>query len=301
MTGVKQCALCNENKDLKNSHIIPSFVYKWLKSTSVTGRFRHGETPNKRIQDGDKIYLLCKDCEQLFSGWERTFSEEVFTPFNEGGVIKPYGNWLLKFSTSISWRVLTFFKKELDLNHFPDNLMNSVDTALQTWKEFLLNKRPHPARFEQHILPFPGLIKNHSDPKMPSNINRYITRSIDIAAASSENAAFTYAKLGRIILIGFIEMPNPNHWHHTKIHVNRGNLAKKHYKAHETFRNFMYYQARKAQNSMKKISDKQWDRISEDYEKQSDKYRASEMFKAMTHDFILFGDAAFDDVRKQNR
>lgn len=299
MNDFDQCALCNQNKDLQESHIIPGFVFKWLKKSSVTGRFRHGETPNKRLQDGDKIYLLCKDCEQLFAGWERIFSKKVFIPLHEGGVMQPYGTWLLKFTTSISWRVLTFFKKELDLNHFPDHLMNSVDTALQTWKEFLLDKRPHPASFEQHMLPLPGLIKDHNDPKMPSNINRYIARSVDIDAASSENEAFIYAKMCRIILIGFIEIPNLNHWRHTKIHVNRGSLVKKHYKAHETFRNFMFYKARKAQKAMQKISDKQWGRIGEDYEKQPEKFRNSEMFEAMTQDSILFGDAAFDDLKTE--
>ena len=153
-----RCGLCGKEKELQESHIIPSFVFKWLKDSSVTGHFRHGETINKRVQDGAKLYLLCWDCEQLFGKWEDIFAKEVFMPLHQNKPIKQYGTWLLKFSTSVSWRVLTFFKNHLDLNHFPDNLLKSVDNALKIWQEFLLDKRPHPECCEQHLLPFRGFI-----------------------------------------------------------------------------------------------------------------------------------------------
>lgn len=295
MTIHGKCGLCDNTKDLQQSHIIPSFAYKWLKKSLVTGYLRFGETPNKRVQDGAKMFLLCIDCEQLFSSWEDTFAKELFIPLHQGESIKPYGKWLLKFSTSISWRVLTLFKNHLDLNHFPDNLLSSVDNALLTWKEFLLDKRPHPAIHEQHILPFQGYIGDHNDPDMPSNINRYISRSIDIDAACSKTEAFVYIKMCRLLLIGFIEMKHPERWRHTKIHVNRGSLERKHYKVPATVRNFLYYKAQRAQKVQSKMSDKQWARIGEDYKKNADKYSDSEMFKAMTQDAILFGEAAFGD------
>ncbi len=293
MTVHGKCSLCDNQKDLQQSHIIPSFVYKWLKNSSVTGYLRFGETPNKRVQDGEKKYLLCKDCEQLFSSWEKTFANELFVPFHQSEPIKPYGKWLLKFSTSVSWRVLTLFKNHLDLNHFPPNLLNSVDKTLITWKEFLLDKRPHPAIYEQHILPFPGYVADNNDPDMPTNINRYITRSVDIDAACSKTEAFVYVKICRLLIIGFIEMNHRERWSQMKIHVNHGNLDRKHYKVPATVRNFLYYKARRAQEVQKKMSDKQWERIGEDYKNNADKYANSEMFKATTHDSILFGDAAF--------
>jgi len=276
-----RCGLCGKEKELQESHIIPSFVFKWLKDSSVTGHFRHGETINKRVQDGAKLYLLCWDCEQLFGKWEDIFAKEVFMPLHQNKPIKQYGTWLLKFSTSVSWRVLTFFKNHLDLNHFPDNLLKSVDNALKIWQEFLLDKRPHPECCEQHLLPFRGFIGEHNDP--------------DIDATCSKTEAFVYAKMCRILLIGFIEMDHRERWQDTKVHVNHGILEKKHYKVPATVSHFMYYKARRQQEVQKKISGRQWKRIDKDYEKQSDKFQDSEMFKAITQDSILFGDAAFDD------
>ncbi|MGD0283484.1 MAG: hypothetical protein ABSB95_14105 [Dissulfurispiraceae bacterium] len=290
-----RCGLCNKEKELQASHIIPCFVFKWLKESSVTGYFRHGETINKRVQDGDKLYLLCWDCEQLFGGWEDIFAKEVFMPLHQNKPINQYGAWLLKFSTSVSWRVLTYFKNHLDLKHFPENLLMSVDNALRTWQEFLFDERPHPDGCEQHLLPFLGLIGNYSGTGMPSNFNRYVSRSVDIDVACSATEAFVYAKMCRILLIGFIEMDHRERWRDTKVHLKHGILEKNHYKVPATVSNFMFYKAHRLQEVEKRISDRQWKRIDKDYRKYSDEFHGSEMFKAITQDSILFGEAAFDD------
>lgn len=298
MTANERCKLCEEEKVLQKSHIIPGFTYKWLKASSVTGHLRFGETPNKRVQDGHKLLLLCGDCEQLFCNWENTFAKKVFNPLHNGESINSYGPWLLKFSTSVSWRVLTLFKNYLDLNHFPNHLLLSVEKALNIWKEFLLNKQPHPAEYEQHMLPFRGFIEDSNDPELPSNFNQYVSRSIDVDAACNKTEAFIYVKMCRILLIGFIAMDHPNDWRDTKIHVNQGILEKKHYKIPGTIRSFMYYKAKKGQKVLRSMSKRQWDRIGQDYEKNPEKFRDSEMFHAITCDSKMFGDQAFDDVKR---
>jgi hypothetical protein len=64
------CRLCSETKELRESHILPGFVYRWMKETSATGYLRFGQQPNVRVQDGLKLHLLCGDCEQRFNQWE---------------------------------------------------------------------------------------------------------------------------------------------------------------------------------------------------------------------------------------
>lgn len=64
MNGV--CLLCKRERELQLSHIIPNFVYNWLKDTSPSF-IRSSQNPNQRIQDGPKYYLLCAECEGLFS------------------------------------------------------------------------------------------------------------------------------------------------------------------------------------------------------------------------------------------
>jgi len=289
------CRLCRQEAELVESHIVPSFVYRWLKESSVTGHFRFGETVNRRVQDGIKTHLLCCDCERLFGAWENAFAREIFVPLHEDGIINTYGPWLLKFSVSVSWRILTYFKEYLDLNHFSKDLLKSTDDALDVWRDFLLDKRPNPDKHEQHVLPFRGFIADRSDPELPSNFNRYVSRSIDIDAVCSKTQAYVYAKMCRILLIGFIEMNHRERWRDTKIHVRNGTLEKPHYRIPIDIRDFMYHKARKLQKIGRTMSSRQWDKVGQDYERNLEKYQDSEMFNAINQDFILFGDDAFDD------
>ena len=57
---VRTCALCKNKDTLQMSHIIPSFVGKWIKNTSVTGFLRQAISADIRRQDIPKKYLLCK-------------------------------------------------------------------------------------------------------------------------------------------------------------------------------------------------------------------------------------------------
>ena len=59
MTPPGQCRLCGAVSELQESHVLPAFIYRWLRDTSANGHMRSGEMPNKRIQDGHKRYWLC--------------------------------------------------------------------------------------------------------------------------------------------------------------------------------------------------------------------------------------------------
>ena len=78
---MSKCALCHNVKELKDSHIIPAFVYRWIKETSATGYLRFSENINRRYQDGRKIKLLCLDCEERFNKYETSFSNNIFYPY----------------------------------------------------------------------------------------------------------------------------------------------------------------------------------------------------------------------------
>lgn len=69
------CRYCEKNEAIKNSHIIPSFIFKWIKETSLTGFIRTNILPNKRVQDGQKYPLLCTTCENSFSKLENEFKK----------------------------------------------------------------------------------------------------------------------------------------------------------------------------------------------------------------------------------
>jgi hypothetical protein len=81
-----QCALCKEERELKQSHITPAFVIRWIKRTRATPYLRSPINTNIPSQDGKKIPLLCADCEQLFSDVEKVFAEKIFIPYHDQGV-----------------------------------------------------------------------------------------------------------------------------------------------------------------------------------------------------------------------
>ena len=54
--NLKKCALCDRETDLQLSHIIPKFVGRHLKKTSI-GNIRNLEDHNNIIQDIEKHYM----------------------------------------------------------------------------------------------------------------------------------------------------------------------------------------------------------------------------------------------------
>lgn len=291
MKGI--CRLCDNEKELRESHVIPSFVYKWLKNSSGSGFLRFGIEPNKRVQDGYKFYWLCDDCEGLLNEWETEFANSIFHPTLSGDASKVgYGPWLLKFCVSVSWRVLNLFMEEHDLSHYPENLQACAKNAFNVWKEFLLDKQPHPNKHEQHIIPLDA-IESYTGGEMPANINRYILRTVDIDTVWGGNSAFVYSKLERFVILGFIEMPKPRQWEGSKVHVKHGVVGPKNYTIPAQFGEYFMGKAKRMSEVQAKISDKQNEKITDTFKKNIDKLANSESFRAMENDVRLFGDKAF--------
>src|SRR5262245_57540060 len=123
--SVVLCRLCSRHPAIKNSHVIPEFVFRSIKADSPTGFFRNPHNnPNRRVQDGDKLPLLCKDCEQRFGNAEQEFANNVFSPFHKTDRDEfSYGPWLHYFMTSLAWRTLI-----LDLPGLESDLANPRTT-----------------------------------------------------------------------------------------------------------------------------------------------------------------------------
>lgn len=103
----QKCALCSEGTDLKISHIVPKFVFRYLSKTSDTGKFRDPYNIKKRIQDGPKYKLLCSECEQMLSESEKYFAEKIFKPYVHGKEVNiKYDQNLQYFIKSAHWRFL---------------------------------------------------------------------------------------------------------------------------------------------------------------------------------------------------
>ena len=154
---VGTCALC-KRKDviLELSHIIPKFVTRRIINKSVTEFMRNPLEPNQRIQDGDKMYLLCGECEDRFQTSETLFANKVFHPYkNNNQQTFKYEDWLTYFIISVNWR--NFY---LDLKEYKDdpNLsQTTLDILIQkeeVMRNYLMQKSSNLENIENHLFFF---------------------------------------------------------------------------------------------------------------------------------------------------
>jgi hypothetical protein len=213
---MQSCALCKQEKNLQTSHIVPSFVGKWLKETSATGFMRELREPNSRIQDVWKTQLLCGDCELLLSGVETYFAREIFYPFLEGTkktVI--YDHRFLKFAISLSWRLLVLNNDNFNKN-YPQLLQYSAQ-AEEAWRNYLLGNSKTPGPYEHHVFFFEQIAEAQN---IPTDFKWYTLRAVDSTVIGNKEKALVYSKLPGIMFISTIQPAVLEGWSNTKILEN---------------------------------------------------------------------------------
>lgn len=287
-----QCRLCQSDSELQLSHILPAFAYRWLRESSGNGHIRNSTEPNKRVQDGIKRYWLCASCEELFGRSESTFASQLFYPYlSSSGQSFQYSNWLLHFCTSVSWRVLRFYADENHLKDWEPKTLGHVALAEATWREYLLGHRRHPGTFRQHLLPLDQITS--ASGKLEPNINRYLMRAIHMDICRGSRSIFTYAKLGRFIILGFIHEPNQDQWMGTKVHATHGFVEPRKYVVPISFGDYLNEKARKMRDALNSVSERQQAKIDESFRTNVDKLAGSDAFTAMQADVEMFGKDAF--------
>lgn len=168
------CALCDmENVELRESHIIPKFVYLWLKDTSSTPFIRSNDDVNIRHQDGEKTHLLCSDCETKFSGWENELAKKIF---------KKIANYraqasLINVTAATRLGVLSIFWRALHVSSERENNLTEEDRVKR--KAFLadlkLQLRDEECRTTVYFAPFSGAAPYYS---LPTAFTYQIERGI---------------------------------------------------------------------------------------------------------------------------
>jgi len=213
MAGI--CALCENNSELKNSHIIPSFVFRWMKKTGA-GRLRNVSEPNKIEQDGKKSKLLCIECEGRFSGSETQISKNIFYPVVDDNVHTfQYDSTFYYFIVSIFWRVL---KDSLLEEHKYTIWYDELLFAEQEWKSYLLNKTPIQKHNEFHVITGVNVIGEDLQEKYI----RYMARNVDASIPHNENICFFFIKIPRFIFILAVKGINNENFRNSMINPSGG-------------------------------------------------------------------------------
>lgn len=217
--SLKECALCHTETELELSHIIPKFVLRYLKSTSA-GSIRSMENPNVTVQDGEKHYMLCGKCEDLFSTYEKQFADKLFHPYLKDQQKRfEYDTWLHFFLTSVSWRHLY-----LDLIDFVENHVVGLDAleclidSEKIMREYLLGVRADIGSIEHHIFFFEDIemiAEKYKDLRPHTSIHRSVC---GYTAANEETKTyFSFTNMMGIMLFTLYNKGNGEIWENTQI------------------------------------------------------------------------------------
>lgn len=286
------CRLCERDSELHLSHILPAFAYRWLRESSGNGHIRNSQEPNKRVQDGLKRHWLCSGCEGAFSKNEAAFAGKLFHPYlAASGKVFPYSTWLVQFCTSVSWRVLRFYLDEGHLKSWEPEALAHVAAAEVVWRDLLLGNRSHPSAHQQHLLPLDRISETTAD--FEPNMNRYLMRAIHIDICRGSKSIFTYAKLGRFIILGFVHEPNLNHWKGTKVHASHGYVEPRKFVVPRALGEYLNEKARKMRDALASMSDRQHEKVDQAFRANIDRFIGSDAFAAMQADVEMYGDEAF--------
>lgn len=151
-----KCALCKKKRVLKLSHRIPKAVGAIIKKDSFTKRFRSVHDPNTPVQDLDKKYMLCGECEQRFSGKETLFIQKVLRPFrNNRSTNFEYDSWLYYFIISLSWRSMYDDISDKDRfigNGFSEKQYQKLVNAESLMRKYLLDESKSVLNVENHLV-----------------------------------------------------------------------------------------------------------------------------------------------------
>jgi len=212
-----KCKLCDTQEAKIESHIIPKFIFNWMKE-SGTGRLRQLKSFNMPQQDGIKTHMLCEGCELKFSISEKWFLEKVFKEYLSGKCIIHYNNELHYFIVSLLWRVLVYFKDDCN-EYFHKGLMDKAEKELKNYL-LLYEKLQEFSDFYMIMLPEEMLGVNKI-----KNFDEYFFRTVDMDIAVSSQKCFIYAKFPRFIFIGNITGLNENDFRGIKIHTSGGEIS----------------------------------------------------------------------------
>ena len=259
------CALCRHESELQLSHIIPKFVGKYLKETSI-GNIRNHALSERIVQDIEKDYLLCHNCEELFSANERYFSTALFYPYlREKRDTFAYDERLFYFLTSMSWRSLY-----LDIVDFTrdgslklDVLENMIDSD-KTMREFLLGKRADLGKIEHHIFFFGRITEVNAVSDSLFKKGRphtTIHRSLTSYSGYADNTIYTITNLMGIVIVTLYSKDQDELWQRTQIQNGVGVICAKDQHIQSRLGNEFHYWMEQGEAASNNLSDRDQEKI----------------------------------------
>ena len=192
-----------------------------------------------------------------------------------------------------------FFKQRGALPQFTEIQEHAVSSALGVWRGFLLGQQQRLDGYEQHLYPF-DFLEHHSTPNVSPYINRYLMRTIEFDLVMSTVSVFVYTKLSRMVLIGFIQMPDTEEWKGGNLRLNNGVIGRKHYLVPSEFLDYLSDRADHSWEKLSNLSPSQSQKVTQMLVKKGEAFLESEAFQAVAHDERLIRPDASDAAISSN-
>ncbi|KAF6620472.1 hypothetical protein HFE03_07400 [Paenibacillus sp. EKM102P] len=288
MKNMKTCALCKTTKELRKSHVLPKFVINFLKKDSFTNKFRNLENSNISRQDGEKEYLLCNDCEQLFSVSENLFAKNVFYPFKKQTLVSKlkYQEWLTKFIVSVNWRclyldILRIEQDREERGKISTSQLDILKDSEMVMSEFLLGNRVDLGSIENHIFFFDE-VKSMNENLTLHRPHSSVHGSIGGYTVWNEDSICVFTNLAGVFIITIFKKGKSEKWKNTYVKKSSGVIRIPQFIKGTLIANELTF----LNNSLKynNLSDKQRNKIVEHISSNIDKFKASGSYKRYVKD-----------------
>ncbi len=222
------CKLCRTSEAIENSHVISKLVYRAIKSDSPTGFLRNPFSPNRRLQDGDKLPLLCTDCEERFSVWEHEFAQKVFLPFHNSDQDRfSYGPWFHRFLSSVAWRTLILDIPDLEQDpRNPRHIIAELCQSEELLRGYLLGTDALGAVLKNHVIAWTG--GDVASPELSAvGPNVAIRRSVGGYTLIDRDNGYSavISNLAGLICVFHIKARSRDTWRGTKVSHENGNIS----------------------------------------------------------------------------
>lgn len=289
---IKRCALCYNTRELEESHIIPKFVFRHLSKTAH-GAIRSLDNPNMIIQDSEKHYLLCGECEDLFSTYETKFANLFFHPYQkEGKKVFNYDADAYYFITSVSWRSLY-----LDILDFVENsdevgidfeVLNTLIEREKSMRKYLLKQNTVVEGIENHIFFFDDIKEIVNKPESVDPHFTFHRGETSYTFFSKE--AKTYATITNmmgIVLFTLYRKGKEEYWENTEIRNGNGRIVAENQIVRSVCGNELLDIMKRANENKKQLSDNQREKIHKRIIDDPEGFAKSKFFESLIKDMKL--------------
>lgn len=270
---------------MQASHVVPAFVYRYLKKSSPTGFMREISNINKRKQDGPIERWLCKDCEQKFGVFEKKFADSLFHPLVKGNLKDArYEPWLLHFCVSLSWRALRWVRSRDSFVDYSLSDRHRLEQAEMRWKEFLLDTNTPLNEFRQHLL-LVRRVSAYSEGFLPK-LNAYFRRTIEVDVLRVKKHVAVYVHFPCFVFMGVVRDDDPQSWIGTEVQAIGGAFPVTQ-QLPQTFNEYFADQIRKAHEASQSMNEKQKKKINDFVEANPTKLANSDTQRAKEDDAAM--------------